>query len=401
MKFKEIQELEQQYVMPTYGRFPVALHHGKGATLFDAEGRRYIDFSSGIGVCSLGQADDGWVAAVSGQAARLGHVSNLYYTEPMAVLAKTLCGASGMDSVFFANSGAEANEGAIKLARKYSFDKYGRGRSKIITLKNSFHGRTITTLTATGQEQFHNYFFPFAQDFCYVQAGDFNALAHEMTEDTCAVMVEPIQGEGGVVPVDAGFVKEAALLCAGRDVLFMIDEVQTGIGRTGSLFCYQKYGVTPDVATAAKGLGGGLPIGAVLASEKCRGVLSSGTHGTTFGANPICCAGANAVLDRVLSPGFLESVTEKGEYIKKRAAALLKNVVDVRGMGLMIGIQVAEGAHKPLAKSMTENGVLVLTAGSNTLRLLPPLTITHEEIDRGLAIMARIMEEEDHGQQAS
>lgn len=396
MNFEEIKALEAEYVMPTYARFQIALDHGKNATLFDVQGREYIDFSSGIGVSCLGQANEKWTAAVARQAQRLGHVSNLYYTEPMAVLAKKLCGAAGMSRVFFANSGAEANEGAIKLARKYSFDKYGPGRSKIITLINSFHGRTMTTLTATGQKHFHNYFFPFAEGFSYVEAGDFDALKAEMTADVCAVMVELIQGEGGVVPVDGDYISRAYELCAEMDVLFIADEVQTGIGRTGSLFAYQQAGITPDVATAAKGLGGGLPIGAVLASEKCGAVLGAGTHATTFGANPICCAGANAVLDTILAPGFFDQVKEKGAYIKEKAASLGKAVLGVRGMGLMIGIEVPQGEHKALAKKLTESGVLVLTAGDNMLRLLPPLTITCEEIDKGLAIMGRVMGEENH-----
>ena len=287
--------------MPTYGRFPVALDRGKGARLWDVEGKEYIDMASGIGVNCLGYGDKDLVKAISEQAGRLMHVSNLYTTAPMVQTAKTLVIFSGLEGgkVFFANSGAEANEGAIKLARKYSFDKYGEGRSKIITLKNSFHGRTVTTLKATGQDKFHQYFFPFTEGFDYAEAGDLEDLKKKAGKDVCAVMIELIQGEGGVLPLDQTYVQEVEKLCREKDLLLIVDEVQTGIGRTGSLFCFQQYGIRPDVVTMAKGLGGGLPIGAVLAAGNCSTVLGPGTHASTFGGSPTVCAAANAVLAKV------------------------------------------------------------------------------------------------------
>ena len=390
MTFEEIKDQEHQYMMHTYGRFSVALVSGKGATAKDADGKEYIDFTSGIGVNSLGYCDEGWVRAVSSQAATLQHISNLYYSPLQTEVSKKLCSLTGFNKVFLCNSGAEANECAIKIARKYSFDKYGKGRQKIITLVNSFHGRTVTTLAATGQDVFHNFFFPFTEGFDYAEANNIDDLKEKLSDDVCAVFVELIQGEGGVMPLDKAYVEAVQKLCQEKDVLFMIDEVQTGISRTGHFYCYQGYGLNPDVVTSAKGLGGGLPMGACLCTEKLSGVLTSGTHGTTFGGNPIACAGAIEVLSRVAEPEFLEQVSKKGEYIRE---ALLKmpNVKEVRGQGMMIGIVTEKDNAKAVAAKCVENGLLILTA-KNLLRMLPPLTITYEEIDKGLEILQKTME---------
>jgi acetylornithine/N-succinyldiaminopimelate aminotransferase len=296
-----------------------------------------------------------------------------------------------MGKIFFANSGAEANEGMIKLARKYSFDKYGEGRNKIITLKQSFHGRTVTTLKATGQDKFHQYFFPFTEGFDYAAANDIEDMKRKIDDTTCAVMMEMIQGEGGVLPLDKEFVQATAEICKEKDILLLIDEVQTGIGRTGSLFCYEQYGVQPNIISMAKGLGGGVPIGAVMADKKCQDVLGAGTHGTTFGGNPLCCAAANTVLDIVNKPEFLKSVQEKGEYLKKEILAIgSPKVKTVRGMGLMLGIVVDKDERAAMVSQLMEKGVLVLTAGTEAIRLLPPLVITKEEMDEAIVAMREV-----------
>lgn len=391
MTYQELKSQEQQYVMPTYGRFPIALDHGQGAQLWDVEGKRYIDLASGIGVNCLGYNHPVLTHAIEEQIHKLMHVSNLFTTAPMVQTAKTLVTATGMGKVFFANSGAEANEGAIKLARKYSFDKYGQGRSKIITLWNSFHGRTVTTLKATGQTRFHDYFFPFTEGFDYAAAGDLDDLKSKVDGSTCAIMMELIQGEGGVLPQDPDFVKAVRHLCDEKDLLLIIDEVQTGIGRTGSLFCFQQYGIQPDVVTMAKGLGGGLPVGAVMAAKTCCDVLGPGTHATTFGGSPTVCAAANAVLSIVNDDKFLAEVREKGAYLKGKILALgSPSIHGVRGMGLMLGIIVDDGQHSAFANKLIEHGVLAITAGKNAVRLLPPLTITYEEMDEALAVMKTV-----------
>ena len=391
MTSEEIKSLTGQYVMNTYGRFPVAIDHGEGARLYDPEGREYIDFTSGIGVTDLGYGYQPWVDAIAAQAKRLGHVSNLFYTEPAAKLAETLCKRTGESCVFFANGGGEANEGMIKLARKYSFDKYGKGRATIITLNNSFHGRTITTLMATGQEVFHNYFFPFTEGFRYADANSLESLEAAAGDDVCAVMVELVQGEGGVLPLDKEYVKAVAALCAERDWLLLVDEVQSGVGRTGSLFCFQQYGILPAVASFAKGIAGGLPMSGIMANEKCRNVLGPGTHATTFGANPVCAA-AGLVVQETLSDAFLEEVKAKGAYLREGIEALnLPCFGQTRGLGLMIGIAVKEGYNKSeIANKLIANGLLVLTAGPG-MRLLPPLVITKEEMDKGLEIMKKTL----------
>ena len=391
MNFTQIKELDQRYVLQTYSRNPVAIDHGRGATLWDTEGKEYIDFTSGIGVCSLGYGNEAWAKAIYDQAMKLGHISNLFYTEPYARLASKLVPAAGMAAVFFGNSGAEANEGMIKTARKYSFDKYGPGRSTIITLNNSFHGRTITTLKATGQDHFHEFFFPFTEGFRYAAANDMASLQAAAGDDVCAVMMELIQGEGGVNPLDADYVQAVAKLCADKDWLLLIDEVQTGVGRTGTLFAYQQFGVQPDVVSFAKGIAGGLPFGGFLTNEKCRAVLGPGDHGSTFGGNPMAAAAGCVVLD-TMTPEFLEQVKAKGQYLRDGIAALNSPCVSgVRGMGLMIGVGVQGMTHRELKDKLMAAGLLTLTAGKDTLRLLPPLVISREEMDKGLAIMAQVM----------
>ena len=391
MTHEELKQLDRQYVMQTYGRFDVDLNHGSGATLYDLAGREYIDFSSGIGVNSVGYAHPKWVKAVADQAGKLAHISNLFYSQPYAKLAEQLCRRAGMADAFFANSGAEANEGIIKLARKYSFDKYGKGRGTIITLKNSFHGRTITTLTATGQDVFHNYFFPFIDGFRYAEANNMESVAEVAGHDVCAVMLELVQGEGGVLPMDQEFVHELAVLCAERDWLLLVDEVQTGVGRTGTLFAFQQYGILPDAVSFAKGIAGGLPMGGFLAGEKCRDVLGPGDHGSTFGGNPVCAAAALAVLD-ILDEDALADVVRKGQYLRDAITAMdLPPLGAVRGLGLMLGIEVkGPRTNKELAVRLAENGLLALTAG-DALRLLPPLTISQAELDRGLDILKRTL----------
>lgn len=389
MNFNDIYEMDKKSVMQTYGRFQVAFVSGKESKLYDPEGKEYIDFGSGIGVNSLGYCDPKWVQNVSEQAATLAHISNLYYNPVSTSLCDRLASASELGgSVFLANSGAESNEGAIKLVRKYSFDKYGQGRATVITLVNSFHGRTITTLAATGQEQFHNYFFPFTEGFKHVEPGDLTLLDNEMTPDVCGIVLEGVQGEGGILPLSQEYVEGVFELAKRKDILVVFDEVQTGMGRTGKFFSYMHFGLKPDVVTTAKGLGGGLPIGAVIASDRVRNVLSPGMHATTFGGNFLSCAGAHAVMDRLNSPGFLESVTEKGDYIRKK---VLENadeigVTEVRGKGLMIGIDVAGAPASDVCKKLLTKGLVILTAKA-ALRMLPPLVITYEEIDKGLDIL--------------
>ncbi len=387
MTSQEIKSLTSQYIMNTYGRFPVAIDHGQGATLYTPEGDKYIDFTSGIGVSDLGYGYQPWADAIARQARKLGHTSNLFYTEPPARLAEILCKRTGMSCVFFANGGGEANEGLIKLARKYSFDRYGQSRATVITLKNSFHGRTITTLKATGQEVFHQYFFPFTEGFRYAAANDMASLEAAAGDDVCAVLVELVQGEGGVLPLDRDYVEALAKLCADRDWLLLADEVQTGVGRTGTLFAFQQYGILPDAATFAKGIAGGLPMSGILASEKCRNVLGPGTHATTFGANPVCAA-AGLVVQETLTDEFLARVQEKGAYLREGIEALkLPCFGKTRGLGLMIGIEVRDGySNREIANKLIENGLLVLTAGTG-MRFLPPLVVTKEEMDQGLRMM--------------
>lgn len=384
MLFEEVKQQEQSYLMPTYGRFQVALVSGKGATAVDTEGKPYIDFGAGIGVNALGYCDPDWVEAVCGQAAALQHISNLYYNPVMTQLAETLCKQTGFSKVFFANSGAEANECAIKLARKYGVQAHGESCNRIVTLNNSFHGRTVTTLSATGQAGFHQYFTPFTEGFAYADP-NLESVQAQVDQNTCAVMIELIQGEGGVCPLDKGFVQALAAFCKERDILLVVDEVQTGVGRTGKLYCYEHYGVQPDVITSAKGLGGGLPIGACLCTERLGTVMGAGMHGSTFGGNPVACAGALAVLKKISKPGFLEQVAQKGDYLREKLAAMA-GIEEVRGIGMMLGARLKADNAKAVATACVENGLLALTA-KNMLRFLPPLTITQEELDKGLAIL--------------
>ena len=388
MSFEKVKEKLDAHVMHTYDRFPVALVSGKNATATDADGREYIDFTSGIGVNCLGYADPEWAAAVAKQAAAIQHLSNLYYSPVQAELAERLCAVSGMGKVFFCNSGAEANECCIKLARKYGEDALGVEKPEIVTLKNSFHGRTITTLAATGQKIFHSHFLPLTEGFRFAEP-TMDGIKACVTENTCAVLVELIQGEGGVVPVGSRFVSELRRFCTERKLLLMVDEVQTGVGRTGAFYCFQNYGVQPDVISSAKGLGGGLPMGACLCREELGGVLGSGMHGSTFGGNPVACAGALVVLKRVADPAFLREVSARGAYFAERLRAI-NGVAEIRGMGLMLGAKPVSGDPGTIARRCAESGLLILTA-KDVLRLLPPLTITREETDRGLSILEKVL----------
>ncbi|MCL2079986.1 MAG: aspartate aminotransferase family protein [Oscillospiraceae bacterium] len=396
MTASEIKKQDAQNVMQTYARYDVVIERGEGATLYDPDGKKYIDFTGGIGVNSIGYGNKKWADAIYEQAMKLQHISNLFLSEPYVRLAKTLTKRAGMENVFFANAGGEANEGLIKLARKYSFDKYGKGRSTIISLVQSFHGRTITTLAATGQEAFHNYFFPFTEGFLHIPAHDINALNAALTDDVCALLIELIQGEGGVIPLQKEYVAEIAKICKEKDILLLVDEVQTGVGRTGSLFAFSQYGIEPDAVTFAKGIAGGLPMGGIMANEKCSKVLTAGTHATTFGGNPVAAAGAIEVLNQ-LDDAALCEVTKKGEYIKGKIIGWNDPLVgEIRGLGLMLGISIREreGWPKPsaIAKKCVENGLLILTAGSDAVRMLPPLTITYDEIDKGLEILKAVLD---------
>jgi len=390
MDNKKIKELDNENIMHTYGRYDVCLTKGKGVYAYDDNGKKYIDVSSGIGVNCLGYCDDGWVKAVSEQAGTIQHISNYYYNKVAGVLAEKLTKATGLSKVFFGNSGAEANECAIKVARKYSFDKYSRGRDHIITLVNSFHGRTIATLSATGQDVFHNYFFPFVDGFDNAIANDIESLKDTITDKTCAVMLETVQGEGGVNILDSEYLQQVRKICDEKDILLIVDEVQTGVCRTGKLYGYMHSGIKPDVVTSAKGLGGGLPIGICMVNDKLKDVMGPSTHGTTFGSNPVVCAGANYIIDTVNTPEFIEEVNKKGTYFKEKLEKI-KGVKSVRQQGLMIGIEV-EGNAGDIAKKCTENGLLVITA-KTLLRMLPPLNIKYEEIDEALAILKKVMEE--------
>ncbi|MBP3856729.1 MAG: aspartate aminotransferase family protein [Ruminiclostridium sp.] len=378
-----------EHVMGTYGRYPLVMDSGSGETATDENGKHYIDFGSGIGTNSLGYCNDDWADAVCAQVRKIQHTSNYYYTKVQADFAAKLTEAAGMEKVFFGNSGAEANECAIKIARKYSFDKYGKGRHNIITLVNSFHGRTITTLSATGQDVFHNYFFPFTEGFIFVKANDIDDLKAKLDDTVCAVMFEHIQGEGGVNALDQASVDSIYELTAPKDVLTIADEVQTGIGRTGKFLAGDNFGHKPDIVTLAKGIAGGLPMGACLTGKKCANVLTSGTHGSTFGGNPVCCAGGLEVMKKAADPAFLAEVAKKGEYFREKLNAI-PEVGGTSGMGLMIGISLKTKDAKAVAQAALDNGLLVLTA-KEKVRLLPPLTISYDEIDKGIAILADIL----------
>ena len=386
----DIKKLDSEYVVPTYGRADLCLKEGKGSTCFDYSGKKYIDLGAGIAVNGFGFCDEEYKNAVTEQLSLLQHASNLYYTAPQAKLAELLCIRTGMKKVFFSNSGAEANECAIKAARKYSSDKYGDGRNVIITLKDSFHGRTLTTISATGQDNFHTHFGPFTEGFKHVPANDIDEMKKALKENkVCGVMIELVQGEGGVNVLYPEYVKEIEKICREEDIIFIIDEVQTGNGRTGHLYAYQGYGVSPDVVSTAKGLGGGLPIGATMFSDKIKDTLSAGTHGSTFGGNPVVCAGAYSVLSR-LDDKILDDVKKKSKYIIDELSGA-KGVKSVSGLGLMLGIET-EKDNKEILKKCLERGVIVLTAKTK-VRLLPALTISDEELKEAIQILKEVIAE--------
>ena len=375
---------DKTYIANTYARFPVEIVSGHGSILVDVSGREYIDMGSGIGVTAFGIADDAWIAAVTSQLGKLQHMSNLYYTEPCALLAKMLCEKTGMKKVFFCNSGAEANEGAIKAARKYAAEKKGPEYFTIVTLENSFHGRTLTTLAATGQAHYHELFQPLTPGFVHAPANDLEAVkAAALDSKEAAVMIECIQGEGGVIPLEKDFVQGLADFCAKEDILLLVDEVQTGNGRTGELYAYMNFGIQPDVVSTAKGLGGGLPLGAVLFGEKTEFTLGAGDHGSTFGGNPVCCAGALSVLGRI-DEALLQEVKEKSAYVFQ-ALEGAPGVESVSGMGLMIGIKTVKPAAD-VVKACMENGVLCLTA-KDKVRLLPALNIPMPVLEKAVDVI--------------
>ncbi len=379
-----IKEIDKQYIAGTYDRFPIEIVSGKGSLVYDDEGREYIDMTSGIGVTSFGIADDEWKNAAIEQINRVQHMSNLYYTQPCAELAKVLCERSGMKKVFFANSGAEANEGAIKAARKYAAEKHGDDCYTIVTLSNSFHGRTITTLSATGQEHYHEMYHPLTEGFRHTTVNDiyeFIALISKIK--VAAVMIECIQGEGGVITLDYDFVKELREVTAQKDILLIVDEVQTGNGRTGKLYSYMNYDIVPDIVTTAKGLAGGLPIGAVLLGEKVKDVFGFGDHGSTFGGNPVCCSAALSVINRI-DDKLLNSINEKSQYIKDELKSV-NGVEDISGMGLMLGIKTVKPA-KEIVKICMDNGVLCLTA-KDKVRLLPALNIDTDALKKAVNVI--------------
>lgn len=384
-----IKENDQQYIAHTYARYDVVLTHGKGCKVYDEEEKEYLDLTAGIGVNSLGFAHEEWVQAVCTQAQCLPHVSNLFYSRPDSDVAKMLCEQSGFAKMIFANSGAEANEAAIKVARKYAKDQSDAQRYEILTLVNSFHGRTITTLSATGQDHFHQHFDPFTPGFAHVIANDIADLNQKVNAHTCAIMMEMIQGEGGVLPLKQEFVQAVADICEKQGILLIIDEVQTGIGRCGSLYAYEQYGIHPDIVTTAKGLGNGLPIGGVLLNAKVADTFAPGDHGTTFGGNPIACAGARVVLSK-MTPDFFADINEKGTYLKQRLLGM-PHIVQVNGLGLMRGAVLEEGiAAKDVVAACIKQGVLMLTA-KDKLRFLPPLTITKAELAQAMDILEAVL----------
>ncbi len=387
----DIKALDAAYVAGTYKRFPVEIVSGKGSVVWDENGKEYIDLGSGIAVTSFGVADEAWQQAVVAQIGKVQHMSNLYYTEPCALLAQQLCERTGMKKVFFGNSGAEANECAIKTARKYSEDRYGAGRFTIATLKNSFHGRTITTLAATGQDHYHELFQPLTPGFIHLEAEDIKALEAAAAQgNLAAVMIECVQGEGGVVPLSRNYAEAVGRICQENDILLIVDEVQTGNGRSGSLYAYMEYGLKPDIVSTAKGLAGGLPLGATLFGEKTQNVLGYGDHGSTFGGNPVCCAAALSVLNR-LDDALLASVRDKSRYLFETFTGA-KGVQAVSGLGLMIGIKTAAPALQVVQKCM-ERGVLCLTA-KDRVRLLPALNIPMDTLKKAAEIILSVCAEE-------
>lgn len=384
-------EKANECLMHTYAPLPIVITHGEGSCLFDENNKKYIDFTSGIGVSSVGYNNKKLNEAILNQLNSFAHLSNIFLSTPTVELANKLTTISKMSKVFFSNSGAEANEGALKLAKKYSYMKYGGKRNKILSLKNSFHGRTLATLTATGQDKFHKYFDPFPDGYDYVTPNSIEDFKEKLTDDVCAIIMEAIQGEGGVKLLNSNFVQEVCNVCKEKDVLIIFDEVQCGLGRTGHIFCFQEFGVEADIITLAKGLGGGLPIGAILCNEKLSNTFTPGDHGSTFGGNPVVCAGALAVLDQICNDELLSSVQAKGKFIRQTLTkSKLPLVKNIRGLGLMIGIEVSCPPDE-IQKKALEKGLLILTAGKNVVRLLPPLTISEIEIKKGLAILLKCL----------
>lgn len=378
-------------LMSTYAYLDVVIAKGDGVYLYDTKDNKYLDFTSGIGVNSLGYNNSKWTEAIIKQVTTLQHCSNIFLNPVTVDLSNKLTSIAKMDKVFFANSGAEANEGAIKIARKYSFDKNGAGKNKILSLKQSFHGRTLATLAANGQEKFHKYFFPFPEGFDYVEANNLEDFKNKATDDVCAIIMESIQGEGGVHPLTKDFVQGVAKICKDRDIVLIFDEVQSGIARTGKLFGFNNFDVEADIITLAKGLGAGLPIGAVLANKKLSSVFTPGDHGTTFGGNPVVCAGALVVLEEICNEESYRKITKNSELIKKKLSeANLTEIVEVRGMGLMLGIEI-KGSSSEIQKKAISKGLLLLTAGPNVVRLLPPLVISEKEILEGIDILISIL----------
>ncbi|WP_105177247.1 MULTISPECIES: aspartate aminotransferase family protein [Clostridium] len=381
----------KNHLINSYNFLEPVMSYGDGVYLYDINNNKYLDFTSGIGVNSLGYNDEDWIQATTTQLKTLQHNSNLFYNNTTVKLAKKLTETSNMSKVFFANSGAEANEGAIKLSRKYSYDKYGYGRNKILSLVQSFHGRTITTLKATGQEKFHQYFYPFTEGFDYVKANDIEDFKNHLSPDVCAIILEAIQGEGGVLPLNKNFVQEIVKTCNDNDILVIFDEVQCGIARTGKMFGFNNFDVKPDIVTVAKGLGGGLPIGAVLCSKKIDNVFMPGDHGSTFGGNPVACSGALVVLEKLCSENSFVEIYKKGEFVKD----ILKksnnpHILSVRGSGLMLGIQV-DISPSLIQNEALKKGLIVLTAGKDVIRLLPPLIISKNQLHEGLCTLLNVL----------
>lgn len=385
----DTKELDKQYIASTYGRYNVEFVSGKGVYLYDEHHQAYLDLTSGIGVNSLGYANDKWVEAINNQASQLAHISNLYYSKPQVEVAKYLCEHTHFKKMIFSNSGAEANEAAIKVARKYSSDRYHENRNEIITLVNSFHGRTITTLSATGQDHFHQHFDPFTPGFKYVEANNIQDLLQKVNGNTCAIMIECIQGEGGVIPLDQEFVHVIENICEYQDILLIVDEVQSGIGRCGSLFAYEKFKIKPNIVTMAKGLGNGLPIGGILLDDKVKDVFKPGDHGSTFAGNLLACSGAKVVLDYLAENGY-DTINELGEYLKMRLLNM-PHIIKVNGLGLMRGAVLEKGYDaKKIVETCLNKGLLILTA-KDKLRFLPPLIITKEELAKAMDILEEVL----------
>ncbi len=393
-KFENLAARGAKVVMNTYSRYPIAFDHGEGVYLWDTNGKKYLDFVAGIAVNSLGCNNEKLVKAISEQVSKLIHVSNLYYTEPQIELAEKLVKYSDFDKVFFCNSGAESNEAALKLCRKYAVMKNKAGR-EIITMVHSFHGRTYGAVTATGQDKYHKGLDPLLPDIKYADFNDIESVKAAVNENTCAIMMEPIQGEGGVIPADKKFLEEVRALCDEKDILLVFDEVQTGVGRSGALFCYQKYGVVPDIVTMAKGLAGGVPIGAMITKDSVAAAFAPGDHASTFGGNSLATAAGNVVIDTVMADGFLENVNECGKYLTEKLNALkdkYDHIVDVRGMGLMQGIELDIPVAEAV-KTSINNGLLLVGAGTNVIRFVPGLIITKTEIDEAMTILDKSLAE--------